>query len=288
MEKDKIINGYQLYTNKPNTISSGFLYTKEIFVNVNNEDKHRLVRVYLPSNYDFDNPKKRFAVMYMLDGKNLFDTYTSFVGEWNVDEIIEDHVAKADMGLIVVGIDSAKNDDDRTNEMLIESKHYDYNLMSDDASGYGSILAEYILNTLKPEIDSTFNTLSDRAHTAIGGASMGGLFAFYIGAKYADRISFSLCFSPAFALYGERYFMSELTNQMHSNDKYGKFMFFIGGDDLEKTLKPLTLATYNHLKSIGFDSNQVKLISDDTLNHNEDAWSRYYDNALSFWGVLNN
>ena len=37
-----------------------------------NKDKERLVRVYLPSNYDFNNPNKRFPVMYMMDGKNLF------------------------------------------------------------------------------------------------------------------------------------------------------------------------------------------------------------------------
>ena len=60
MKKVKEINGFKLYNKKPNTISKGALYIKEIYVDVNNEDKKRLIRVYLPSNYDFENPNKRF------------------------------------------------------------------------------------------------------------------------------------------------------------------------------------------------------------------------------------
>ena len=46
MKKIKELNGFKLYTVKPNTISKGALYIKEIYVNVNNEDKKRLVNEF--------------------------------------------------------------------------------------------------------------------------------------------------------------------------------------------------------------------------------------------------
>ena len=86
------INGFKSWDISPNTVSpKGLLLTKYFEINTNNDFKHRLVRVYLPSTYDFSNPDKRFPSLYMLDGKNLFDDYTSFVGEWHIDESIEEN-----------------------------------------------------------------------------------------------------------------------------------------------------------------------------------------------------
>ena len=104
------IGPFELYKKRPNTISKGFLYTAELEFDVPNVDRKRLVRVYLPSTYDFENPDNRFAVMYMMDGKNLFDDYTSYVGEWHVDEAIEKRIRQHKEACIIVGIDSAKKD----------------------------------------------------------------------------------------------------------------------------------------------------------------------------------
>ncbi len=281
MNAPKNINGYNLYTTTPNTLDKGALYTKEICVNVPNVDKYRLVRVYLPSSYEFNNPSKRFGVMYMMDGKNLFDYHTSFVGEWEMDETIERYVDKGLDGFIVVGIDSAKSDDDRTCEMLPESEHYDTNWCGDNIKGYGSILAKYIFDVLKKDIDNTFYTLSDREHTSVGGSSMGGLYAFYMGCKYKDKVSFSLCFSPAFALYDKEHFAKEL-KAINNVDEYGKFAFFIGGDELENALEPLTNFTVDYLKGIGF-GNKVEYYVNHSLCHNEIAWRQYVEKAINLW-----
>ena len=53
------------------------------------KDEIRHIRIYLPTDYD---DKKRFPVIYMMDGKNLFDKHTSYAGEWGVDEIIENRI----------------------------------------------------------------------------------------------------------------------------------------------------------------------------------------------------
>lgn len=283
------INGFKLYTKKPNTISKGSLYTKEVFVNVLNDDKNRLVRVYLPSNYDFNNPDQRFPVMYMMDGKNLFDDHTSYVGEWHVDEAIEKHVKKNKKGMIVVGIDSAKTDMGRTNEMLIESNDYINPPFETEAplNGYGSIIGEFIFNELKPLIDSTFYTLKDRDNTLVGGSSMGGLYAFYLGCKYKDLVSCSLCFTPAFLLYKEKEFKQAAEKLITSTEGFGKFFFFVGGLDLELEIEPLTTYMVKHLKSVGFNETKLRYIYDSAATHNEGVWSFYYEVALDYFGILN-
>lgn len=283
------IEGFKIYDKTPNTISKGTLYIKTVHVNVLNDDKERLIRVYLPSNYEFDNPQKRFPVMYMMDGKNLFDDHTSFVGEWHVDETIEKYVELNKKGMIVVGIDSAMNGTDRCLEMLIESEKYDY---KDELKpfkgmkGYGSILAKYIIEELKPMIDNTFYTLKDKDNTGVGGSSMGGLYSFYMAMKYHDKIGFSLCFSPAFLLYKSKHFKEQINQKINDNKKYGKFFFFCGGVGLEKDILPLTNFTVKQLERKGFDENQIRYIYDSTAVHNERPWTFYFDVALDYWGIL--
>lgn len=286
--KVKEIGCFKLYTKKPNTISKGSLYTTTIKVDVKNEDKERIVRVYLPSNYEFDNPNKRFPVMYMMDGKNLFDDHTSFVGEWHVDETIEKYVKLNQKGMIVVGIDSSKSDIGRMLEMLPESNHYakKHTEQPDDLMGYGSILAKYIFEELKPLIDKTFHTLPDKANTGVGGSSMGGLYAFYMGSKYKDKVDFSVCFSPAFLLYSEKEFKEDVQRKITSNKEYGSFFFFCGGIGLEQEILPLTEFMHEHLLSVGFDEKQVRYIYDSSAVHNERPWTFYYDVAIQHWGIL--
>lgn len=201
------LNGFKLWDKKPNTICRGArVYTKRIFFHTQNKNKRRLIRVYLPSTYEFDNPNKRFPVIYMLDGKNLFDDYTSFVGEWGIDETIEEMISnKETEGIIVVGIDAPKDGDDRTFEMIpkgikINKRHFKENSISND-DVYAEKLGDYIFKIVKPIIDTTFYTLKDKNHTGIGGSSMGGLMAFYLATSYADYCQYSLAFSPAFFLF---------------------------------------------------------------------------------------
>ena len=58
------------YIKKPNTIDKGTLYIGEVDIKTLKIEPKRNIRIYLPSNYD---DKKRFPVIYMMDGKNLFD-----------------------------------------------------------------------------------------------------------------------------------------------------------------------------------------------------------------------
>ena len=272
------MNGYKLYQKQPNTIhKKGRLFIKTFHFDTKNEFKERKVRVYLPSNYDDHNPNKRFKTIYMLDGKNLFDDYTSFVGEWGIDEAIESFIKKGDEGYIVIGIDAPGTDIGRSLEMspdnLIPLRKYHL-----PKGGYASLLAKFIFEVVKPDIDRTFFTKPEREYTGVGGSSMGGIMAFYLGMEYSDKIKYCLNFSPAFFLYDWESFR-EYLDQKISTDLPRQF-FYIGGKDFESVFVETTLRTYNYFKKHGWDSNDLKLLYDSEQLHNEGAWRHYFPIAL--------
>jgi predicted alpha/beta superfamily hydrolase len=151
-------------------------------------NRTRRIWVYLPPNYNADTTK-RYPVMYLQDGQNLFDKATSFSGEWEVDETLNNLAGKGDRGCIVVGIDNGGAA--RINEYS-PWKNTRY------GGGEGAFYAKFIVETLKPYIDKTFRTRPDRLNTAIGGSSMGGVIAAYTAAEYQQVFSKALIFSPAF------------------------------------------------------------------------------------------
>jgi hypothetical protein len=159
-------------------------------------------------------------------------------------------------------------------------------LLNENDSQLRQEMVRDIMSKLPDLQQNTFYTLKDKANTGVGGSSMGGLYAFYLGAKYKDYVDFSLCFSPAFLLYKEDFFKKEVEEKITSNKEYGKFFLFCGGVELESIIEPLTSYMYKHLTSVGFDSNQVRYIYDSSAVHNEGVWTFYFDVAIKHWGIL--
>src|ERR1700750_628974 len=67
--------------------------------------RDRTLRLYLPPSYA-SAPDRRYPVIYMHDGQNLFDDATSYAGEWNVDETLDAFARTRGFEAIVVGIDN--------------------------------------------------------------------------------------------------------------------------------------------------------------------------------------
>ena len=268
-----IIKEMKKYTLEPNTIT-GTVYTAKIFIKDLVYEKERLIRIFLPSDY-FTNNIKTFPVLYMMDGKNLFDKHTSYAGEWGVDEIIENRIKENKQSFIVIGIDSSIDGDIRCQEMAPTGT----NLTSIDGlpnsfDAYGDILGEYIVNTLVPEIDKLYRT---NGLNTIAGSSMGGLFAYYMGMKYPNIFKSSICFSPAFCLYNEDYCKLEL-NKINVNNN--KFYFLVGDVEYENQFVSLTKYTYDLMLSLGYQD--LKYIHDKEGIHHESFWNKYFDDALDF------
>ena len=273
------MNGYEYWDKSPNTICEGArVLTKTFYFDTDNEFKDRLVRVYLPSTYDFNNPSKRFKTIYMLDGKNLFDDYTSFVGEWGIDESIEKMISEGKDGYIVIGIDAPKTDISRTLEMTPDSLIFKRKIKI-DRSGYASKLGNFIFEVVKPDIDKTFFTKSEKEFTGIGGSSMGGIAAFYLGIEHLNEVGYCLNFSPAFFLYTWKSFKDYLDANI--SRKLPKMFFYVGGNGFEKLFVEDTIKTFNYFLKHGYSHDEVKLLYVSHEEHNEKAWREYFPFAMT-------
>ncbi|MEI8258122.1 MAG: alpha/beta hydrolase-fold protein [Deltaproteobacteria bacterium] len=129
--------------------------------------------VYLPPTYEMDT-SRRFPVLYMHDGQNLFDARTAFGGvEWGVDETAERLItAGSATPLIIVAIGNTA------------SRMDEYTPSVDATVGGGGsadLYARLIVEELKPMIDARYRTLTDADHTGIAGSSLGGLVSMYFG-----------------------------------------------------------------------------------------------------------
>jgi predicted alpha/beta superfamily hydrolase len=142
--------------------------------------QHRF-RVFLPPGY-YENTLKKYPVLYMHDGHNLFFKQEAFVGTtWRTDEILNmlDKM-NAIEEVIVVGI----HPNDRMNEYTLPGYE-----------DYGRFLVEI----LKPLIDTRYRTLPGPTATAVMGSSLGGVVSFYLGWQWPDVFGKIACLSSTFA-----------------------------------------------------------------------------------------
>lgn len=150
-------------------------------------DRERRIWIYLPPNYD--QVDDHYKVLYMQDGQNLFDIATSFAGEWQVDETLNDLFTNGDEGCIVVGIE---------NGGLHRIDEYSPWVNPEYGGGQGAEYMEFIVNTLKPYIDENYRTKPEREWTGIMGSSLGGLISTYGGVEHSGVFSRIGTFSPSY------------------------------------------------------------------------------------------
>lgn len=146
--------------------------------------------VYLPPGYEKQDAR-RFPVLYLHDGQNLFDRSTAFVPgmDWQVGETA-DHMIGTDAvePLIIVGIYN-----------LGEQRISEYTptrvpkLGGGRADRYG----KFLIDELKPFIDREYRTHRDSANTGLGGSSLGGLVSLYVGLKFPHVFGRLAALSPS-------------------------------------------------------------------------------------------
>jgi predicted alpha/beta superfamily hydrolase len=153
--------------------TSGSLFQVSNFVSPQFSNSRTLM-LYLPPSYN-ENPLKRYPVLYMHDGQNLFQASTSSFGtEWQVDENINSAVAAGRMDeVIVVGISNTAN------------RIFEYTPCCDASFGGGGANSyeRFLIDTVKPFVDQSFRTLPSKDNTAIMGSSLGGLLSFYVARR---------------------------------------------------------------------------------------------------------
>ncbi len=152
-------------------------------------DTTRTIYVYLPPSYESDT--LRYPVYYFFDGGSLFDDRVLKGPEWQVDEVLDSMAHIGKQTAIVIGVTNSPN-------RRKEYTPYPNEKLGKVEEISGQAHAGWIATDLKAWVDSTFRTLPDRAHTTIGGASLGGLMAYYSLMTYPEVFGQALVFSPSF------------------------------------------------------------------------------------------
>ena len=212
----------------------------------------RKVWVYLPSSYQ--SGKKKYSVLYMHDGQNLFDNATSGYGEWGVDEIL-DSISKSDgKESIVIGIDHGGGD------RLLEYNPFD----SRFGKGKGDAYVDFIVKTLKPLIDRNYRTLNTPKNTGVIGSSMGGLISLYAALKYPKTFGVAGVFSPAFWVAPLIYDFAE-KNKLKKKTR----IFFLAGELESKEMVPDMRKMYDLLMKKGYSAANLKFVIQPDGQHSE-------------------
>ncbi|HEY1923638.1 MAG TPA: alpha/beta hydrolase-fold protein [Candidatus Acidoferrum sp.] len=145
--------------------------------------------VYLPPGYD-EQPDRRFPVLYLHDGQNLFDRATSFAGQdWNVQGAADDLINAGSVApLIVVGIYNTG-----------KSRIHEYTPTKAPKLGGGRAdrYAKFLLQEVMPFIQNEYRADPNPLLTGIGGSSLGGLVSLYVGLKLPHSFGKIAALSPS-------------------------------------------------------------------------------------------
>ncbi len=252
----------------------------------------RNVDVWLPEGY---SESEKYTVLYMHDGQMLYDANTTWnKQEWGVDEtmgkLIADDVIPP---TIVVGIWNSPN------------RHMDYfpkRPMENLTAAEWAILDEeakkqkqdpirpddidsdnylkFIVQELKPYIDSVYATKTDAANTFIAGSSMGGLISMYAICEYPEIFSGAACLSTHWIGFHDfentpvpAAFANYLEDNLPDTTDH-KIYFDYGTKTLDAFYEPYQIAVDSVMVKKGFSENNWMTKKFPGENHSENAWKR--------------
>ena len=235
-------------------------------------DRERRVWIYLPP--DYETTQKSYKVLYMQDGQNLFDLSTSFAGEWEVDETLNNLFEEGDEGCIVVGIDNGGIN--RIDEYSPwENVEY--------GGGEGDAYLLSIIDSLKPYVDNNYRTKPGREHTGIMGSSLGGLISMYGGLKYDSIFSRIGSFSTSF------WFAKPEAFDFILNDPHEQPMrIYSTAGALEAGNIPAdAIEVDSVLRTLGYTETEITTVIHADGQHAEWFWAREFEDAyLWLWDEL--
>ena len=215
-------------------------------------NRYRRIWIYLPPSYS--KSRKKYPVLYMHDGQNVFDNATSFAGEWGVDEAL-DSMSSQFGEMIVVAVDNGGRT--RMSEYSPSDNKY--------AKAEGEAYVDFMVETLRPYINKHYRTKKCRKHNFIAGSSMGGLISFYALVKYPKKFGGAGIFSPSFWIAPE---FKDLPEDQAQKIK-GKIYMFAGMQESEHMV-PDMLQVFENLKKSS--KAEIKTVIRAEGKHSESTW----------------
>jgi len=239
----------------------------------------RLLRVWLPPGYDEpQNAARRYPVLYLNDGQNLFESATSFTGvEWQVDEaadqLIRERVVRP---LIIVGIDNAGKARMREympfrslNPMMVRVQGQSY--------------PTFLMKEVMPFITRNYRVASGPQNTGLGGSSLGALTALYTAAVRPGVIGRLLLESPSLWA-SNRYIIRYSRNVKAWPDRIylATGTAEAGNPDRDCSMVDDVRELAAILRRSGMDDRDLRLVIDEGATHHESAWAKRFPEALKF------
>jgi predicted alpha/beta superfamily hydrolase len=239
----------------------------------------RYVRVWLPPGYeDPANAERRYPVLYLNDGQNLFESSTSFTGvDWQVDDTADRLIHEGAIPpMIIVGLDNAGKD--RMREYM---PHRSLNpvMLRVHGSRYPSFLTKEIV----PFVASNYRVAEGPENTGLGGSSLGALIALYTASVWPGLIGRLLLESPALwasnrqiirqsrdvKRWPERIFLATGTNELGRKDRNQSVV-----DDVRELA--------GIVRRSGLEEDRLRVVIEEGGTHHESAWARRFPEALAF------
>ena len=242
----------------------------------------RTIRVLLPPGYDdAANKERRYPVLYMLDGQNVFDACLSDVShhEWGVDETVQKLIAADKIPpLIVVGVDHAGKD--RAREYL---PYKDFVGNPDMDEPAGQLFPDFMTREVMPLVDRNYRTLPGRPNTGIGGSSYGGVATLYALLARPNTFGYGLIESPVMWIG-----MGQLVRDTSPLVALPVKVFVaFGGKEvsnpvISEKMIGLIRQVESNFRSAGYDESNFRFVVDPEALHTEAAWEQRLPGALTF------
>jgi predicted alpha/beta superfamily hydrolase len=236
----------------------------------------RNIRIYVPRGYD-QNTWKRYPVLYMHDGQNVFQPGGVF-GCWNGEQTADKEISQGRMReTIIVAVDNTS------------ARNREYIPPDGDAGagpGTGDQYADFLIHNVRPTVDTHYRTLNDRANTLTVGSSFGGLISTYLGLEtnvFGMIGPMSPAYWPADAFVG----------RIDSNNIKGVRIYTdMGTDESETSMWDPFWRVYDLFLADGYALNDdLRIAIGCGQQHNEAAWAARlpgaYDFLLNVWDEPN-
>jgi len=272
-------------------LSSGSLHR---FENISSEYvTDRNIDVWLPEGY---SENQKYPVLYMHDGQMLFDsTQTWNKQEWRVDETVSKLISEGRIvNCIVVGIwnDAQHRWSDYNPQKAL--KYLPDNVLDTAFAGKmfypvnSDNYLKFLVEEVKPLIDSNFPTLPDQPNTFVMGSSMGGLISMYAICEYPEVFGGAACLSTHWVgnennFYEEvpeayiRYLQTNLPNPANH-----KIYFDFGTETLDQHYEPWQQEVDKVMKEKGYTRKNWITKKFEGAAHDERSWAKRLDVPLIF------
>jgi enterochelin esterase-like enzyme len=235
----------------------------------------RKLRILLPEGYRLsENRDRRYPVLYLNDGQNLFDVCTTqFTGqEWRVDETVRELIAQSAITpLIVVGIDNGGKRQ-RPKEYL---PYVDDTLKPPEPNPEGKLYPRFLVDEIVPFVESHYRVLPGGEHRALGGASYGAGIALYTVVKRPGSFGMLLLESPS-VYAGDYHLLGDAESVRVWPDR-----IFIGTGTVNEPVDDVNALRKLFEKS-GLGSDRLRVVVQHGGEHTEYWWGRRLPEALRF------